>query len=121
MPKTGTRKPRTKKAAAAAGPLPESSADGAARASSAAPVATAVEEAPPTELQPPTTPVEASVPEKTEKRSGSEKDRIVASLNIAKLQAMSMNDLKSAMPTFYRTSALVYRKREEGQWVINAS
>src|SRR5882724_5120848 len=47
------------------------------------------------ELQPPTTPVEASAPEKSELQGEGDKDRIATSLNIAKLQAMSMTDLNN--------------------------
>jgi transcription termination factor Rho len=46
------------------------------------------------ELQPPSTPVEPVMDDtKIEERRGYQRDKIVASLNIAKLQAMSMTDL----------------------------
>src|SRR6266853_2074528 len=54
--------------------------------------ATAVAE-PPEELQPPAAPVEPSEAEKPEEKIPQDKDRIATSLNIAKLQAMSMADL----------------------------
>src|SRR5580658_9188690 len=56
-------------------------------------VATAPE---PAALQPPSTPVEPTNDREEprfEDRRGHQRDRIAASLNIAKLQAMSMNDL----------------------------
>src|SRR5438105_9785887 len=102
MPRVATKKPRTKKGQADA-PLPE------APLIAEAPVAVAVEEPPPMtsapvaseELRPPTTPVETQEaesqekPVRTDKRmgGGSDKDRIASSLNIAKLQAMSMTEL----------------------------
>src|SRR3569833_2704367 len=111
MPRVATKKPRTKKAPAADAPLSE------APPVVEAPVAVAVEEPPPRvanapvaseELRPPTTPIETQEaerqerPARVEKRGpggagggggGSDKDRIASSLNIAKLQAMSMTDL----------------------------
>jgi transcription termination factor Rho len=57
---------------------------------------TAVAEPQVEELQPPTQPVEPAETEKTEKvetRAGFARDHIAASLNIAKLQAMSMTEL----------------------------
>src|SRR5437762_6342450 len=61
------------------------------------PVATAVAEPPTEELQPPTTPVESVEPEKPEQKPATpptDKDKIAAtSLNIAKLQSMSMGEL----------------------------
>src|SRR5690349_8633081 len=90
MPRPSTRKPRAKKADANGQP-PENIAPESA---------VAVQDAPGNnELQPPTTPVEMAdteperLEERPERRTGSEKDRIATSLNIAKLQAMSMNDL----------------------------
>src|ERR1043166_8380593 len=89
MPRASTKKPRGRKAAAEAPPE--------IAVSEAAPVA--LQEPPSDELQPPTTPVEATTepetiePDRAERRAGGEKDRIATSLNIAKLQAMSMNDL----------------------------
>src|SRR5262245_52658002 len=55
-------------------------------------VATAVAE-PPDELQPPATPVEPSEPDRIESKAPQDRDRIATSLNIAKLQAMSMGEL----------------------------
>src|SRR5215471_10966762 len=91
MPKP--RKPRTK------GPRPQDGLEG--NAGDGSPVAVA--EPPSDELQPPTTPVETHDGEKTaekpperrpERASVEDKDRVAAtSLNIAKLQAMSMGDL----------------------------
>ena len=50
--------------------------------------------APEPELQPPSTPVEPTTEEpKVEERRGHQRDKIAASLNIAKLQAMSMSEL----------------------------
>src|SRR6185312_1895789 len=103
MPRVATKKPRTKKGPAADAPLPE------APPANETATAVAVEEPPPMEsapvaseeLRPPTTPIETQEaerqerPVKTEKRAGggSDKDHIASSLNIAKLQAMSMTDL----------------------------
>src|SRR5262245_15952851 len=90
MPRASTKKPRNK---AAKNPADRpASVDGGNGSES---MATAVEEMPSHVLQPPTRPVETSEPEKDEIRSGSERDRIATSLNIAKLQAMSMNDLNA--------------------------
>src|SRR5438045_748416 len=55
-------------------------------------VATAVAE-PPEELQPPASPVEPSEGEKPVEKVSQDKDHIATSLNIAKLQGMSMADL----------------------------
>src|SRR5436190_12483314 len=90
MPRASTKKPK-KTAAARAGEHPQESTTTTA-------TAVAVEEVPetPTDaLQPPTEPVEPSDTEKLEHRPGSRKDHIATSLNIAKLQAMSMTDLNS--------------------------
>src|SRR6185295_14898877 len=89
MARPTTRKPKRKK-----GAVPDDQMQDAANGASAP---TAVAEAPAdAELQPPTTPVEtADAPEepKPERRGGEQRDRIAASLNIAKLQAMSMTKL----------------------------
>src|SRR5579862_7124992 len=94
MPRAVTKKPRVKKGQGPE-PLPEAPVV-------ESPVAVAVEEAPveSSDLRPPTTPVETQEAEKMEpapkieKRVGpTDKDHIAASLNIAKLQAMSMTDL----------------------------
>ena len=87
MPRPSTRKPRTKTAKPA-----DAEEQGALNATAEAP-AVAVEEAPTEELQPPTSPVETPDADTAQDRVVTEKDRIAASLNIAKLQAMSMNDL----------------------------
>src|SRR5437867_3902456 len=92
MPKT-TKKPRTKPAKKVAadqsnGAPPESET-----------VATAVAEPPAEDLSPPTTPVEMPEVEKAEEKPAApedkdkDKDRIASSLNIAKLQSMSMSEL----------------------------
>src|SRR5262245_47822846 len=86
MPRASTKKPKKAAAARAEEQPPESAA------------AVAVEEAPETPsdaLQPPTEPVEPSETEKAEARTSSRKDHIAASLNIAKLQAMSMTELNN--------------------------
>jgi len=96
MPRAATKKPRVKKGQVD-GQLPEAPLSEAPAA-----VAVAVEEAPveSADLRPPTTPIETQEaerveqPVKTANRGGlSDKDHIAASLNIAKLQAMSMTEL----------------------------
>src|ERR1051325_6811260 len=90
MPRAGTKKPRTKGPKTPMEELPPNGAPDDSRA-----VATAVAEPPSDELQPPTTPVEPPEAEKAQQQPVAEKDkdRIAAtSLNIAKLQAMSMAD-----------------------------
>ena len=86
MARPTTRKPKGKKGGAPEDQLQE--------ATNGAATTTAVAEAPAeAELQPPTKPVEATDgPEevKPERRGGEQRDRIAASLNIAKLPAMSM-------------------------------
>src|SRR5581483_2327868 len=89
MPRASTKKPRGKAARNRAEELPGAAADHDHGS------ATAVEEAPSNELQPPTRPIEASEPDKSEIRTGSDRDHIATSLNIAKLQAMSMTDLNN--------------------------
>src|ERR1039458_7372435 len=87
------RAPRKTKAKAAAEATVEAPvSNGDAVAETAAAEAAAAEPAP--ELQPPSTPVEPVMDEvKTEERRGYQRDKIAASLNIAKLQAMSMTEL----------------------------
>ena len=89
------RKPKAKVPVEAAVEPPAPIADAVAETAVAAPVAdepAAPEPAP--ELQPPSTPVEPVMDEpKTEERRGYQRDKIAASLNIAKLQAMSMTEL----------------------------
>src|SRR5215471_11294350 len=96
MPKAPSKKGKGK------GPKPETDERGSNGApngasESATAVATAVEEAPSDELRPPTTPVETREEEKPAPAPRSvasgDKDHIAASLNIAKLQAMSMTEL----------------------------
>ncbi len=89
MPRVSTRKTKVKTEETSAvespdlngGPAPE----------------TAVIEPPPApepELQPPSTPVEPTAEEpRAEERRGPQRDKIAASLNIAKLQAMQMSEL----------------------------
>src|SRR5688500_2517310 len=86
MPRASTKKPRAKGAGPRPRPLPEAirppiEHDGA------------MEEEASNELRPPTTPIETSEAEKADGQPPADKDRIAASLNIAKLQAMSMNEL----------------------------
>src|SRR5215469_2541869 len=100
MPRASTKKPRVKKEQAV-----ESAPEAAEAPSMDSQTAIAVEEAPPVEsaeLQPPTTPIETQEaekverPAKAEKRGGvPDKDHIAASLNIAKLQGMSMTELNN--------------------------
>ncbi len=90
MPRVSTRKTRTK--------LPKDGSTNDGAASDTAALVVAEEPTAPSseELQPPTTPVETHEAEKIEKveeSPGSRKDRIASSLNIAKLQAMSMKEL----------------------------
>src|SRR6266702_1764740 len=56
-------------------------------------VATAVEEPPAEELRPPTAPVETTEAQKAQEQPAADKDHIAASLNIARLQGLSMTDL----------------------------
>ena len=89
MPRASTKKPRSKAGKPPAGtPLPDGNAESGS-------VATAVVEERSDELQPPTTPIETRESERDEPRTGTGKDHIAASLNIAKLQAMSMTDLNN--------------------------
>ena len=84
------RKPKAKAAAETAVEAPVPNGDAVAEAAAAE--AAAAEPAP--ELQPPSTPVEPVMDEaKPEERRGYQRDKIAASLNIAKLQAMSMTEL----------------------------
>ena len=90
MPRASTKKPRVK---AAKSPTSEARSGNRAEFDSSL---TAVAEPQVEELQPPTEPVEPAETEKTEKaetRAGFARDHIAASLNIAKLQAMSMTEL----------------------------
>src|SRR4029077_8908793 len=95
MPRASTKKPRSKGAKRMEEPL---AADGG---NGSAPTATAVAETSSDELQPPTKPIETAQAERAEKaeksegRSVPDKDRIAASLNIAKLQAMQMTELNT--------------------------
>src|SRR5208283_5009425 len=93
-----TKKSKTKATAAAVVETPAVEApvtNGGAVAEPAAAEPAFAEPAP--ELQPPSTPVEPVMEDakdtKTEERRGYQRDKIAASLNIAKLQAMSMTEL----------------------------
>jgi transcription termination factor Rho len=98
-------KPRKPRAKAATAPVVEtpvveapvtagSAADENAIAEAAAAEAAVAEPAP--ELQPPSTPVEPVMEEaKPGERRGYQRDKIAASLNIAKLQAMQMSELNT--------------------------
>src|SRR5262245_27789506 len=88
MPRTTTKRAKTKmpKASAVEEPAPDGM--------EAVATATAVAEPSSDELQPPTTPVETSEDPQPVARS-EQRDHIAASLNIAKLQAMSMNELNA--------------------------
>src|SRR4030095_8756310 len=88
MPRATTKRPKARTPKAS--PLEDQSPD----TTDAAVTATAVAEPPSDELQPPTTPVETSEETQPIPR-GEQRDRIAASLNIAKLQAMSMNELNA--------------------------
>lgn len=92
MPRVATKRTKSKPADnMTAGEIaPES-------ATVSAPIAVSEEAdapAPAPELQPPSTPVEPTAEElKAEERRGYQRDKIAASINIAKLQAMSMGEL----------------------------
>src|SRR5436190_19953012 len=88
MPRASTKKPKSRPPKVRGEQAPPES-----QVLEAAPTAVAVEEPPSDELQPPTTPIETSEAEKAESRPSTSKDHIATSLNIAKLQAMSMNEL----------------------------
>ncbi len=86
MPRVSTRKPKAKPAEAAAVESPEMT-------NGAVETAVASEPSGSDSLQPPSTPVELAEEPKgeeprLEERRGTQRDKIVASLNIAKLQAM---------------------------------
>jgi len=91
------KKPRTKGGRALAAQQPNGTMNEGAG------TATAVAEQPSEELRPPTAPVEPAEPEKFEQKTALERDRadkektdkdhIATSLNIAKLQSMSMTEL----------------------------
>ena len=98
MPRVAkTKKSKAKAAAATVVETPVSNGDAIAETTVAV-AETAVAEAaiaePAPELQPPSTPVEPVMDDvKTGERRGYQRDKIAASLNIAKLQAMSMTEL----------------------------
>src|SRR6266513_183576 len=102
MPRATTKRAKTKMAkpkaleeqAPNASDSAPNASDGDLDASDGAPAATAVAEPPSDELQPPTTPVEMAEEAQPVTRA-EQRDHIAASLNIAKLQAMSMNDLNA--------------------------
>ena len=89
MPRVSTRKTKVKTEETSAVESPELNGGPAPE--------TAVIEPPPApepELQPPSTPVEPTAEEpKVDERRGPQRDKIAASLNIAKLQAMQMSEL----------------------------
>ena len=91
MPRVSTRKPKAKPVEAAAVESPELT-------NGAVETPVAPEPSGSASLQPPSSPVELAEEPKTEEprleeRRGSQRDKIVASLNIAKLQAMQMSEL----------------------------
>ena len=86
MPRVSTKKPKVKVAEETTVESPESINGGAP-----AETPVAVEPSGSAALQPPSTPVEPTAEEpKFEERRGPQRDKIAASLNIAKLQAMQM-------------------------------
>src|SRR5215471_8615342 len=92
MPRASTKRPKTKGPKPRPEDLPNEGANGEAA------VATAVAEPPAEDLQPPVTPVETQEAEKADRKPTADKekidkDKIAASLNIAKLQSMSMGEL----------------------------
>ena len=89
------RAPRkTKPKAAAEAAVEPPAPNGGEVAETAVTEPAVVEPAP--ELQPPSTPVEPVMDDaKTEERRGYQRDKIAASLNIAKLQAMQMGELNA--------------------------
>src|ERR1043166_6747115 len=88
MPRATTKRAKTKMA------KPRALEEPAPNAIDGAQTVTAVAEPPSDELQPPTTPVEMAEEAQPVARA-EQRDHIAASLNIAKLQAMSMNDLNA--------------------------
>ena len=87
MPRVSTKKTKAKPEASPAAETPELNGG-------AAPETALIEPPPAPELQPPSTPIEPTTDEtKVEDRRGPQRDKIVASLNIAKLQAMQMSEL----------------------------
>src|SRR6266704_1370172 len=88
MPRATTKRAKTKMV------KPRAPEEPVADPVNAVTTATAVAEPPSDELQPPTTPVEM-VEEAQPVTRVEQRDHIAASLNIAKLQAMSMNDLNA--------------------------
>ena len=97
MPRVSTKKPTKTKKPRAAEPVPEAPVETVSENVEyvPAPKGTALAESQSQELRPPTTPVEASAPDTAEIQAGSDKDRIATSLNIAKLQAMTMTELNN--------------------------
>ncbi|MEY2466171.1 MAG: transcription termination factor Rho, partial [Verrucomicrobiota bacterium] len=123
MPRAAIKKPRAK----AGKPLAEDQvppAETHLTEPEAAPVNSAANAAPSTssdELRPPTTPVETSDSQFQEERpdrgeprnaASNSKDRIATSLNIAKLQAMSMNELNKMAREFGVENFGTMRKHE---------
>ena len=96
MPRVSTKKPKAKPAATAPAEAPAVESPEVTNGAVEAPVAP--EPSGSAALQPPSTPVElAEEPKveepKVEERRGTQRDKIAASLNIAKLQAMQMSEL----------------------------
>ncbi len=102
MPRVSTRKPKVKPAAATPAEAPaETPAVKSPELTNGSPVTevpAAIEPSGSAALQPPSTPVELAEEPKVEEpraeeRRGPQRDKIVTSLNIAKLQAMQMSEL----------------------------
>ncbi len=102
MPRVSTRKPKVKPAAATPTEAPtETPAVESPELTNGSPVTevpAAIEPSGSAALQPPSTPVELAEEPKVEEpraeeRRGPQRDKIVTSLNIAKLQAMQMSEL----------------------------
>ncbi len=92
MPRASTKRPKTK------GSKSRSEELSSGTATEEPAIATAVAEPPAEELQPPVTPVETPEADRAESKPAADKektdkDHIAASLNIAKLQSMSMGEL----------------------------
>src|SRR5438477_12713474 len=110
MPRAITKKGKNKKPE-----VEEQRSNGAPESS--APVSTAIAEPPPEPIQPsePPAPIQSREEQKMErpdKRGGSDKDRIATSLNIAKLQGMSMSELNQMARDFAVENFGTMRKHE---------
>jgi transcription termination factor Rho len=98
MPRVSTKKPKVKPAAEAPAETPAVESPELTNGSSVTEIPAAIEPSGSAALQPPSTPVElAEEPKveepKAEERRSPQRDKIVTSLNIAKLQAMQMSEL----------------------------